>query len=105
MIRIRSKTVEPVLGTLMNFLNMRIVNTRGIEQANKHVLMGLLTYNLKKYLKFIRRKTTAQVAALNKDTQKGIERQIFGLLEGHISHQNLQRQFLVKTSDSLKRMY
>ena len=37
------------------------------------------------------KKATAQVAALNKDTQKGIEKQIFGLFEGHISHQNLQR--------------
>ncbi|CAH0336021.1 hypothetical protein FVB9288_01693 [Flavobacterium sp. CECT 9288] len=33
------------------------VNTRGIKQANKHVLMAALTYNLKKYLKFITKKT------------------------------------------------
>jgi len=52
--RIRSKTVEPVLGTLLNFMAMRRVNTRGIKQANKHVLMASLCYNLKKYLKFIR---------------------------------------------------
>lgn len=52
--RIRSKTVEPVLGTLLNFMGMRRVNTRGIKQANKHVLMASLCYNLKKYLKFIR---------------------------------------------------
>ena len=52
----RSSTVEPVLGTLINFLNMKRVNTRGIKQANKHVLMAALTYNLKKYLKFINRK-------------------------------------------------
>jgi hypothetical protein len=84
--RIRSKTVEPVLGTLMNFLNMRRVNTRGIEETNKHVLMAALTYNLKKYLKFITKKATAQVAALNKNLQKGIERLIFALLEGYISH-------------------
>jgi len=50
--RIRSKTVEPVLGTLINFMNMKRVNTRGIEQANKHVLMAALSYNLKKYLRF-----------------------------------------------------
>ncbi len=54
MVRIRSKTVEPVLGTLLNFMGMRRVNTRGIKQANKHVLMASLCYNLKKYLKFIR---------------------------------------------------
>jgi hypothetical protein len=52
MSRIRSKTVEPVIGTLVNFTNMKRVNTRGIKNANKHVLMASLTYNLKKYLRF-----------------------------------------------------
>jgi len=32
------------------------------------------------------KKATAQVAALNKDLQKGIEREIFGFVEGDISH-------------------
>jgi len=32
------------------------------------------------------KKSTAHVAALNKELQKGIQRQIFGLFEGHISH-------------------
>ena len=50
MSRIRSKTVEPVIGTLVNFTDMKRVNTRGIKNANKHVLMASLTYNLKKYL-------------------------------------------------------
>jgi transposase len=53
MSRIRSKTVEPVIGTLVTFTNMKRVNTRGIENANKHVLMASLTYNLKKYLRFV----------------------------------------------------
>jgi len=52
MVRTRSRTVEPVLGTLINFTNMKRVNTRGIKNANKHVLMSSLTYNLKKYLRF-----------------------------------------------------
>ena len=50
----RSSTVEPVLGTLINHHNMKRVNARGIAQANKHVLMAALSYNLKKLLKFIR---------------------------------------------------
>jgi hypothetical protein len=41
-------------------------------------------------------KATAQVAALNKDLQKDIERQIFGFVEGHIAIENLQRQFFNK---------
>src|SRR5690606_36071659 len=51
----RSSTVEPVLGTLINHHNMRRINARGIAQANKHVLMAALSYNLKKYLKFSRK--------------------------------------------------
>ena len=52
MVRVRSKTVEPVIGTLVNFTNMKRVITRGIKNANKHVLMVSLTYNLKKFLRF-----------------------------------------------------
>jgi transposase len=64
MSKIRSKTVEPVLGTLLNFLNLRRVNTRGIKQANKHVLMSALTYNLLKYLKFKRKTPVSALQAL-----------------------------------------
>jgi hypothetical protein len=64
MSRLRSSTVEPVLGTLINFLNMKRVNTRGIDLANKHVMMAALTYNLKKYMKFISKKAIAKAIAL-----------------------------------------
>ncbi len=64
MVRVRSKTVEPVIGTLVNFTNMKRVNTRGIKQANKHVLMAALTYNLKKYLKFITKKTKTKAGVV-----------------------------------------
>jgi len=56
MSRLRASTVEPVLGTL--------INTRGIDLANKHVLMAALTYNLKKYMKFIRREVITDAKAL-----------------------------------------
>jgi len=64
MAKIRSKTVEPVLGTLINYLNMKRVNARGIKQANKHVLMASLCYNLKKYLKFIGKKARCVALAM-----------------------------------------
>ena len=64
MSRLRSSTVEPVLGTLINFLNMKRVNTRGIDLANKHVLMSALTYNLKKYLKFVSKKVLSNAIAM-----------------------------------------
>lgn len=64
--RIRSKTVEPVLGILINFLNMKKINSRGMTQANKHVLMTALTYNLKKLLKFTRPKANSIARAMQK---------------------------------------
>jgi len=48
----RQSTVEPVFGTLTQFLGMRKVNTRGLRQANKVLLMAAVAYNIKKYLKF-----------------------------------------------------
>ncbi len=50
---IRSSTVEPVFGSLTQFFGMRKVNTIGLEQANKVMLMAGSAYNLKKYLKFV----------------------------------------------------
>ena len=60
----RGSTVEPVLGTMLNFLNLKRVNARGIKQANKHVMLSALCYNLKKYLKFISKKANARIRAL-----------------------------------------
>lgn len=61
----RSSRVEPVLGTLINYHNMKRVNTRGMKNANKHVLMAALTYNLKKYLKFISKKVNRNIQIMN----------------------------------------
>jgi len=52
---IRQSTVEPVFGTLMEFMGMRKMNTIGIRQANKNMLMAAVAYNIKKYLKFNRK--------------------------------------------------
>ena len=67
--KLRSSTVEPVLGTLINYLNLRRVNTRGIRQANKCMLMSAVAYNLKKLLRF----TAKRVEAGAKSLQKGLE--------------------------------
>lgn len=74
--KLRSSTVEPVLGTLINYLNLRRVNTRGIRQANKCMLMAAVAYNLKKLLKFTTPKVKADVKAL----QKTMEDSFSGLL-------------------------
>jgi len=52
MMMLRRITVEPVLGTLINFLGMKQVNTKGLKQAGKCVIMAALAYNLKKLLKY-----------------------------------------------------
>lgn len=70
LIKRRSATVEPVLGTLINHMNLKRVNTRGMAGANKHTLMSALSYNLKKYMKFIQRKTQIKTMALQKPVEK-----------------------------------
>jgi hypothetical protein len=72
MCRLRGSTVEPVLGTLVNFLAMKRVNTRGLAPADKCATMAALAYNLKKLLNFkeSKPKTMAKVAQLPKMVQK-----------------------------------
>lgn len=89
MVKTRSKTVEPVLGTLVNFLNMKKVNSRGIKQANKHVLMASLTYNLKKYLKFCDKKAKTQagiVCQMERETLLCLKTAISDLKQAVLSH-------------------
>ena len=49
----RQSTVEPVFGTLTQYMGLRKINTIGLKQANKVMHMSAMAYNLKKYLKFI----------------------------------------------------
>jgi len=67
--KLRSSTVEPVLGTLVNYLNMRRVNTRGIQQANKCILMAAIAYNLKKLMKWTVKNVQADAKAMQQNLQ------------------------------------
>jgi transposase len=49
---LRSSTVEPVLGSLINYTGLNRINAKGIKQANKCMLMAAAAYNLKKLLKY-----------------------------------------------------
>jgi transposase len=62
---VRQSTVEPVFGTLINFLGMRKINTRGIENANKAMLMAAIAYNLKKVLKYQHQFRTSAILQVN----------------------------------------
>nr|WP_201290420.1 transposase [Tenacibaculum maritimum] len=49
-------TVEPVFGTLTQFMGLRKINTIGLIQANKVMHIAAIAYNLKRYLNFISKK-------------------------------------------------
>jgi len=70
---------------------MKRVNTRGIKQATKHVLMAALCYNLKKFMKFQGRK--AQIKAKSLSNHKNeLCQVIFEAIRGFLS--NVYFQFI-----------
>ncbi|WP_461151861.1 IS1182 family transposase [Spirosoma pulveris] len=64
MMRIRSATVEPVLGSLINYYGLRQINTRSREAAAKVMYVAAMAYNLKKYLRFSSVEHSRMVIAL-----------------------------------------
>jgi transposase len=60
----RQSTVEPVFGTLAQFRGLRKINTIGIKQANKVMHISAIAYNLKKYLKFIKKTLKSDAKAM-----------------------------------------
>jgi transposase len=69
--RLRSATVEPVLGTLLDFCHMKKVYTKGQELARKQLLMAAAAYNLKKLMKAMSFKGVIAAAAAVKNTLLG----------------------------------
>jgi len=61
---LRQATVEPVLGTLLNYMGMGKINTRGLELAHKGMLLAATAYNLQKLMKYIQRRCQTAVMAL-----------------------------------------
>ncbi|TCI84543.1 hypothetical protein EYW44_20945 [Tenacibaculum sp. M341] len=61
----RQSTVEPVFGTLTQFMGLRKINTLGIKRANKVMHVSAIAYNLKKYLKFIKKTIKSKAKAIN----------------------------------------
>lgn len=47
----RQSTVEPVIGSLVNYFGMKKVSTKGLTQANKCMTLSATAYNIKKLLK------------------------------------------------------
>ena len=61
----RQSTVEPVFGTLTQFMGLRKINTIGLAQANKVMHVAAMAYNLKKYLKFITKTVKRDAKAMH----------------------------------------
>ena len=60
----RQSTVEPVFGTLTQFMGLRKVNTIGLKQANKCMHLSAMAYNFKKYLKFTQKRVKSGAGML-----------------------------------------
>lgn len=84
MMRLRGSTVEPVLGTLINFTGMRRVWTRGIKNANKFMLCAGIAYNLKKYMKFIRKKIQVKGQAIYGEAYDQLKTTFFGFIKSFL---------------------
>jgi hypothetical protein len=61
----RQSTVEPVFGTLTQFMGLRKINTIGMKQVNKVMHLSAIAYNLKKYLKFISKTVKSNAGILH----------------------------------------
>lgn len=51
LMKLRQSTVEPVIGTLVTYLGIKQVGSKGLAQANKCLTMAAVAYNLKKMIK------------------------------------------------------
>jgi len=63
--KLRQATVEPVPGTLINFMGARRIWTRGLQNANKFMIGAAVAYNLKKWMNYIEQKRKTVVISIN----------------------------------------
>lgn len=62
----RQSTIEPVLGTLINFMGVRRIWSRGLTAANKFMIGAAVAYNLKKWLNYSEQKRKTAVMKMKK---------------------------------------
>mgnify|MGYP000647470431 FL=1 len=87
----RQSTVEPVFGTLTQFMGLRKINTLGLAQANKVMHLSAIAYNLKKYLKFERKRSKSGAGRL--DLAALVKSELQYLFGTCIKHRNLVPRF------------
>jgi transposase len=83
---LRQSTVEPVIGTLVNYLGIKRVNTKGLSQANKCLTMAAIAYNLKKMLKHKTRLVQDNIQSLKNSLQELFKRFYEGLSQSIMYH-------------------
>ena len=64
--KLRQSTVEPVLGTLINFMGVRRIWTRGMQSANKFMIGAAIAYNLKKWMNYQQKIRKTSIISLKK---------------------------------------
>ena len=56
-------------GTLINFIGVRRIRSRGIKAANKFMMGAAIAYNIKKWLKYKAPKIKTGIMVLTKATE------------------------------------
>jgi len=59
--KIRQSTIEPVFGSLICHYGMRQIGVKRKPGAHKVMLMASTAFNIKKYMKFISKKSSSQI--------------------------------------------
>jgi hypothetical protein len=77
----RQSTVEPVIGTLVNYLGMKKINAKGLPQANKCMTLSATAYNLKKLLKHKTLLVESQVQSLKNSIKQGFAAILSSLMQ------------------------
>lgn len=75
----RQSTAEPVIGTLVNYLGLKKVNTKGLERANKCMMLSATAYNLKKLLRFTSTRIQTNSAAMRQTLERSLLRLLISL--------------------------
>ena len=89
----RQSTVEPVFGTLTQFMGLRKINTIGIQQATKVMQLSATAYNLKKYLKFIQNRVKSGVGSAT--LLKSLKTPLQQLINFHLRQANFTTRQLI----------
>lgn len=88
--RKRMSTVEPVFGILTQFMGLRKLNTKRIQQANKCMHLSAIAYNLKKLLKHTKPKAESKQGALSQ--MQNLKNELTHFISSILSYPNMSQK-------------